>query len=68
MAMEEIPPGRVVRQVRVEYKKSAVLGDVIHPFVAEEDGRTVVELCDGEGTVYAVVEFKFSYRRNGYEI
>lgn len=68
MAMEEIPAGRVVRQVRVEYKKSAVLGDVIHPFVAEEDGRTVVELCDGEGTIYAVVEFKFSYRRNGYEI
>lgn len=58
MAMEEIPAEAVVSQVRVEYKKSAVLGDVIHPFLVEEDERTVVELCDGEGNIYAVVEFK----------
>ena len=47
-----------VRQLRVDYKKSAVLGDVICPRVSEEDGRIVTELCDGNGKPYAVVEIK----------
>ena len=47
-----------VRQLRVDYKKSAVLGDTIYPKVAQESERTVVELCDGDGKPYAVVELK----------
>ena len=46
-----------IRQVRVEYKKSAVYGDVILPKIAEETRRTVVELCDMGERPYAVVEF-----------
>ena len=57
MAMEMLDQERVIRQVRVEYKKSAVLGDMIVPRTGDRDGRTVVELCTTEGELYAVVEF-----------
>ena len=58
MALEVLPREMKVRQLRVDYKKSAVLGDTIHPKVAQETERTVVELCDGDGKPYAVVELK----------
>lgn len=60
MAMEMLPRDRQVHQLRVEYKKSAVLGDVIYPKVAEEEERTVIELCDERGNAYAVVELKLN--------
>lgn len=56
MALEMAGEGRKVRQMRAEYKKSAVLHDVIWPRVAEEPNRTVVELCDASGKPYAIVE------------
>ena len=58
MALEVLPREMKVRQLRVDYKKSAVLGDTIYPKVAQEAERTVVELCDGDGKPYAVVELK----------
>lgn len=58
MAMEMIPKNRQVQQLRVDYKKSAVLGDMIYPKVVEEPERTVIELCDEDGGVYAVLELK----------
>lgn len=58
MAMEMLPKETQVHQLRVDYKKSAVLGDIICPKVAEEKTRTVIELCDEAGNVYAVVEIK----------
>ena len=58
MALEVLPEVQRVYQLRVDYKKSAVLGDVIFPRIAQENGRTVVELCDEMGSVYAVVELK----------
>ena len=58
MALEVLPDEINVRQLRVEYKKSAVYGDIIRPKVAFETERTVVELCDKNGTPYAVIEFK----------
>ena len=57
MALEAVEKELNVHQVRVEYKRSAVYNDSILPRVAEEDNRTVVELCDPEGHIYAVVEF-----------
>lgn len=58
MAMEMLRPDEEmqVKQVRVEYKKSAVYNDVILPKIAKEEERTVVELCDVEGNPYAIVE------------
>lgn len=57
MALETLEKDIKVRQVRVEYKKSALYHDSIIPRLAREEGRIVAELCDREGNPYAVVEF-----------
>lgn len=51
----EVRPDRV----RVDYKRSAVLGDVLHPQLALEESRSVVALTDAEGAAYGAVEFLF---------
>lgn len=58
MAMEELEGTEEIRRLRVEYKKSAVYGDIIYPKAAFEEDRTVIELCDESGGIYAVVEMK----------
>ena len=58
MALEFLPADLKIEQLRVEYKKAAVLGDVIYPKLSKETDRTVVELCDENGKQYAVLEFK----------
>lgn len=57
LAAEVLPDAFVAKQVRVEYKKSAVYGDKIVIKMAEEENRIVVELCDEVGATYAIVEF-----------
>ena len=57
MAMEFLPPEFAIRQMRAEYKKQALLDDVLYPYVVEEDTRRVVSLNDEAGRPYAVVEF-----------
>lgn len=56
MAREYIPDDFSIRQMRAEYKKSALLGDVIYPVVEKDEGRYTVGLCDELGRPYAVVE------------
>lgn len=56
MALEILPHDLRVHQVRVEYKKSAVYGDIIFPKITRGSKRTTVELCDEAGKPYAVVE------------
>ncbi len=56
MAREYIPADFVIHQMRAEYKKSALLGDVIYPVVERDEERYVVGLCDELGRPYAVVE------------
>ena len=58
MALELLPEEPLIRQLRVDYKKSAVLGDMIYPKLSKEEGRTVAELCDQAGKPYAAVEFR----------
>ena len=58
MALEMVPGDIQVRQLRVDYKKSAVLGDMIYPRMTAEQERTVVELCDADGKPYAIVEMR----------
>ena len=57
MAMDFMPEGFVVRQLRAEYKKQAYLDDILMPYVAETEGKTVVSLTDQSGTPYVIVEF-----------
>ena len=70
-ALEFVPEDFHIRQVRVEYKKAAVLGDVmyprisritehdqLYPFIYKDDQIIKILLGDAEGQAYAVVEFK----------
>lgn len=58
MAMDYLPEGFVIGQMRAEYKKSALLHDVIVPEVCSQGEVVTVSLCEPEGTAYAVIEFK----------
>ena len=58
MALEMLPGDICVRQTRVDYKKSAVLGDVIYPGIARDKDRIVIELGDENKRPYAVIEMK----------
>ncbi len=58
MALELLPGDIEVKEIRVEYRKSAVLGDVIYPKIAKEAERTVVVLCDEAGEPYVLVELR----------
>ncbi|OLA82667.1 MAG: acyl-[acyl-carrier-protein] thioesterase [Roseburia sp. 40_7] len=57
MAEEYLPEDFKVRELRVEYKKAAVLGDVIYPKVKIKDHQAVVALENEQGKPYAVVQF-----------
>ena len=58
MALEMLPADPDVRQVRVDYRKSAVLGDMIFPRTAKTQEGYIVELCDEKSAPYAVVELR----------
>lgn len=58
IAMDCLPQGFPIRQLRVEYKKQAFLNDVMIPYVAEDGNNIVVALQDTEGSPYAVTEFE----------
>ena len=47
-----------VESIRVEYKKAAVLGDVLYPFVFTEGDRVTVTLADEQEKPYATIQFK----------
>ena len=61
IAMEYLPEGYEIRQMRAEYKKQAHLGDKIYPFVYAEDARVAVSLNGREGQPYCIVEFDGSH-------
>ena len=58
MALEFLPDGSEIKQLRAEYRKQAFLGNVIVPYVAKEDSRVVVALQDSDGKPFAIVEFE----------
>ena len=57
MAMDFLPPRFEISRLRVEYKKSALLSDMIIPVVYSEEGRIGVSLQTTEQDIYANVEF-----------
>lgn len=57
LACEALPEGFEVKKLRVEYKKAAVLNDKMILKRVTEEERIVAELCDEEGSTYAIVEF-----------
>lgn len=58
MAMDYVPKGFAVGQLRVEYKSQAVLDDMIYPVVSVNGDGTLytVVLNRGDGKPYCVVE------------
>jgi hypothetical protein len=52
VAMNCVPANLEVKELRIEYKKQAYLGDEIHPFVASIDGGLAISLRDAEGNPY----------------
>lgn len=58
MAMEFLDKDAVVKELRVEYKKQAVLGDEMIPVVHQvNDRESIIVLKDGEGKPYAITQF-----------
>ena len=57
MAEEYLPEGFKTGELRVEYKKEAVLADIICPKVSVEEHRVFVSLENETGTPYAIAEF-----------
>lgn len=57
MAMSFLPEDFVVEQLRAEYKKQAFLGDVLYPYLVEEENKYVINLTDANQKTYVSVEF-----------
>lgn len=55
IAREMLPDEEDIHELRVEYKKAAVLGDVIYPRITYAEDGTTVSLCDQQGSTYAAV-------------
>lgn len=58
IAKEALPEEFQVGELRVEYKKAAVLGDEMIPRVTKTDEGYITALCGAEGQIYAVVSMK----------
>lgn len=57
LACETLSEDFDVKELRVEYKRAAVLGNILDLRYEKEEERIVMGLCDKEGTPYAIVEF-----------
>lgn len=58
MAQEYIPEDFKTARLRVEYRRSAVYGDVIYPLTAGNENGYVISLNDYAGKAFAVVSFE----------
>lgn len=58
IASEYIPESFSYNRVRAEYKKQALLHDIICPKVKITDDTCTVLLCDTSGKIYTVVSFE----------
>ncbi len=59
MAMFALGINNKVKELRVEYKKQALLGDKIIPVVYKDSNNAYVSLNNEKGKVYALVKFIF---------
>lgn len=55
IAREALPENIKLRELRIEYKKAAVLGDVMIPHVSRREDGYTISLCSPEGSPYANV-------------
>lgn len=57
LAQELLPPDFHTVRIRTEYKKPAVYGDLLYPYLAQHPHGYAVKLCGQEGKPYALMEF-----------
>ena len=57
MAADYLPEDFVVHQLRAEYKRQALLGNVIIPEVYAAEDKVMVILNAEDQELYAIVEF-----------
>lgn len=60
IAMDYLPAGTVIRQMRAEYKKSALLGDHVVPFIKKDNERYTILLSREDSEIYAIIELYIS--------
>lgn len=59
IALDSLGKNYRVKQLRAEYKKQVMLGDVLIPYIAHtEDERCVIALRDKEGGICCIVELQ----------
>lgn len=58
MAEEYLPEDVIVTAMRVEYRRQAVLGDIIIPSISIQDKKYVIVLSNKDGLPYAITEFQ----------
>ncbi len=58
MAEEFLPEDFNVSLLRVEYRKQALLGDIIYPMIARKDKTCTIVLSDDSGKPYTILEFR----------
>ena len=59
MALEYLPEGSVVTEMRSEYHRQAFLGDVFCPAISRQENKAIVVFNNPEGDLYASVECTF---------
>ena len=57
VAEEYLPEDFTVGELCVEYKKAAVLGDVLYPVITTGENQVMVNLANESGKTYAAVHF-----------
>lgn len=57
-ALDALDEKEEIKELRISYKKAAVLGDKINIGLAVEDGADTCVLHDDDGSVYAVLRFE----------
>ena len=57
VAKESVSENFAIGGVRAEYRRAAMLGDVLYPVVAVAEEKITVVLTDGGDQIYAIVEF-----------
>lgn len=55
-AMDYLPNDRVLKQMRVDYRKAAALGDKMYPVQYQKEERYQVAFVDEKGSPYVIVE------------
>ena len=58
MAQQYLPDDFMINRLRVEYRKQAMLGDEIIPWVSKEDGAYKVAINNSEDSAFAVLLFE----------